>query len=203
MRSAVFSVLSCLFIGLLAAPASAQSRTQTLSPVPSYSNLSAAYTNAKLEGYKDNPTDVAFRIEQAFTDNLYFSGQYLDLSTDAPALGQDIGLEDFQLGVGWFERSDVGPYADTSILIGRETQHTPAAADPSEYIGLQIGLREMHGPVEVQTGIAYMVHNGSRDDQFRWHISTFIHVTRNLSVGLRYQDNDDYQLRSVEFRLRW
>lgn len=203
MRSAVYLALSCLFAGLLAAPASAQYRTQTTSPIPSYSNFSAAYSNAKLDGYKDNPTDVAFRLEQAITRNVYLSGQYLDLRTDAPALGQELGLEDFQLGVGWYERSDVGPYADTSILIGRETQYTTDPTDPSEYIGLQVGLREMHDAVEVQTAIAYMVHNGSRDDQFRWHIATFIHVTRSLSVGLRYQDNADYHVSSVELRVRW
>lgn len=196
-------VLLALLTVLTASPVYAQYRSQPLSPVPSYSNLSAAYSNAKLEGYKDNPTDVAFRLEQAITQNLYISGQYLDLSTPAPALGHQLGLEDFQVGLGWFERSEVGPYADTSILIGRETQFTEQPTDPSEYIGLQVGLREMHDAVEVQTAIAYMVHNGSRDDQFRWHISTFIHVTRNLSVGVRYQHNDDYQIRSVELRVRW
>lgn len=203
MRSTVYIAFSCLLAGLLAAPANAQYDAQTSSPIPSYSNLSAAYSNAELDDFKDNPNDVAFRVEQALTDDLYFSGQYLDLSTDAPALGQELGLEDFQLGLGWFERSEVGPYADTSILIGRETQHTTQPTDPSEYLGLQVGLREMHGPVEVQTAIAYMLHNGSRDDQFRWHISTLFHVTRSLSVGFRYQHNDDYQIRSVELRVHW
>lgn len=177
---------------------------------PAYSNFTVGYTQTKVDDVSDTPSDVSFRFEQVLLPNMYLSASYLDFNETVDNQPVALELEDLQLGLGWFDRSEVGPYVDASVLVGRETTRLP---DPdqadnsfytqSDYFGVQIGLRESHGPLEAQAGIAYLFHDGARDDQLRWHVGAYLTIWRNFSLGLRYQDNDEYSLRSVELRFRW
>lgn len=176
---------------------------------PSYSNFTVGYTQAAVDDVSDTVSDVHFRFEQVLRPNMYLSASYYDFNETVDNHPVAMELEDMQLGLGWFNRSDVGPYVDASVLIGRETLHVPASnADntmfsESDYFGVQLGLRETHGPLEAQAGVAYLFHDGDRDDQLRWYVGAQLSIWRNFSIGLRYQDNDQYSLRSVELRFRW
>lgn len=177
---------------------------------PPYSSLVIGYAQARFDDYDDNASDVNFRFEQRLLENIYLSASYLDFSQNLSGFAFPLELEDLQLGVGYMERSELGPHADLSLLVGRETFQRPlsddtnaAFIDESNYFGVQFGLREAHGPIEAQAAIAYVFHDGQRDDQLRWHVGAFLTVWETLAVGLRYQDNDDYSVASVEFRFSW
>ncbi|RUO28789.1 hypothetical protein CWE12_10780 [Aliidiomarina sedimenti] len=177
---------------------------------PSYSNLTLAYTQADFEDYSPTADDLSIRFEQRLMPTIYVSGQFHEFSEAVDNHAVGLELEDAQLGIGWMDRSQVGPHVDASVLIGRETYRRPNMAlpgnqfyDESNYFGLQIGLREVHGPLELHAGAAYLFHDSEQDNQIRWHVTGYINLWANLSVGLRYQDNDWYSLRSVELRLRW
>lgn len=177
---------------------------------PPYSSIVVGYAQASFDDYSNNASHANVRFEQRILHNMFVSGQYYDFSEPQTNFEFDAEIEDIQFGIGYMERSELGPHADVSLLVGRETfqrpiQEEPFAAwiDRSNYFGLQIGLREAHGPVEAQAGISYLFHDGDRDDQIRWHVGAFLTVWQNISVGLRYQDNEDYSVRSIELRVSW
>ncbi|RUO26026.1 hypothetical protein CWE09_04680 [Aliidiomarina minuta] len=192
---------------------SSASQANTLSPhfaTPSYSNLTLDYMQAKIEDYADKPNGVSASFEQQLSPRFFISGHYTDLSSSVIGSTSDLELEDYQVGIGWYERSQVGPYVDLSFLVGQETLTLPDPLDPdnyfrdaSEYFGAEIGLRDNHGPLEVQVGLAYLFHSSERDDQFRWSANAFLNINRYLAVGLRYQDHEEYQLQSIQLRVRW
>lgn len=206
LKKAITTALAC---ALLSSPSYAQAAFPTYVE-PAYSNLTIAYTQAEFDQYNPTAEDLSVRFEQRLRPNLYISGQYHEFAEPSPNHSIGFELEDMQLGIGWMDRSEVGPHVDTSVLIGRETYLRPNTALPgnsffneSNYFGLQIGLREAHGPFVAHAGAAYLVHDGDQDNQLRWHVAGYLNLWGNLSLGLRYQDNDWYSLRSVELRLRW
>ncbi len=207
-------LLSLAGVGSLLAVTITDANAQNYLPVnssaPSYSGLVVGYTQANFDDYSENSSDINFRFEQRLHDNLYISALYHDFSESYNGSPFPVELEDMQVGIGYFERSEVGPYVDVSVLVGRETFQRAATGDTSvlihdesTYFGLQLGLREQVGMLEAQAGLAYVAHEGQRSDQLRWHAGAFLTIWQNLAVGLRYQDNDDYNLRSIEFRFSW
>ena len=211
-RFALCSSMSIVGVLFLSAMPSAQAQyfgsTQYIEPP--YSSVVLGYAQASFDDYSDNGSDLNFRFEQQLLHNMYLSGQYYDVSQAQDGFSFPVEIEDIQLGLGYMERSELGPHVDASVLIGRETFQRPIADEPnaamneeSNYFGLQIGLREVNGPIEVQAALSYLFHDGNRDDQIRWHIGGYLTVWQTLSVGLRYQDNEDYSVRSVEVRFSW
>lgn len=197
-----------LFATIPAAQAQYFGSTQYIEPA--YSSFTAGYAQASFDDYNSNASDMNFRFEQQLLHNMYLSGQYFDFSESQTDFSFAAELEDMQIGLGYMERSELGPHVDASVLVGRETFQRPILDEPnaamiekSNYFGLQIGLREVNGPLEVQAALAYLFHDGNRDDQIRWHIGAYLTVWKTLSVGLRYQDFEDYSVRSVEVRLSW
>lgn len=177
---------------------------------PSYSSVVVGYAQASLDDYASNASDLNVRFEQQLKHNMYLSAQYYNFSETQADLSFAAEVEDIQLGLGYMERSELGPHADTSLILGRETFQRPLVDDPnammideSNYFGLQVGLREINGPLEVQAALAYVAHDGARNTQLRWHVGAYLTVWQNLSVGLRYQDNEDYSVRSLEVRYTW
>lgn len=177
---------------------------------PPYSSAVVGFAHVSFEDYSSNPNDLIFRVEQRVAASFYLSAQYYDFSEPQTDFELPSAIEDMQLGFGYLERSELGPHADLSLLIGRETFQRPVHAEPftalldkSNYAGVQFALREVHGALEAQAGIAYLYHDGARDNQVRWHVSAYYTLWQNLAVGLRYQDNDDYRVGSVELRYTW
>ena len=177
---------------------------------PPYSSLVVGYAQLPFDDYDSTASDINVRFEQRLNATAYISGQYFDFSKPQNDFTYPSELQDIQLGIGYMERSDLGPHSDLSLLVGRETFQRPLHDDPtavfvdkSKYLGVQLGLREAHGPLEVQAAVAYLYHEGERNDQFRWHIGAFYTVWKTFSVGLRYQNNDDYSVRSIELRYTW
>lgn len=203
------SMLGALFFGAIPS-AQAQYFGSTQYVEPPYSSAVLGYAQVSFDDYSDNSSDLNFRFEQQLLHNMYLSGQYYDFSEAQSDFSFPAEIEDIQLGLGYMERSELGPHVDASVLVGRETFQRPILDEPhaamvekSNYFGLQIGLREVNGPIEVQAAVAYLFHDGNRDDQIRWHIGGYLTVWQTLSIGLRYQDNEDYSVRSVEVRFSW
>lgn len=191
-------------------PAQAQHFSSQQYIEPSYSSVVVGYAQASFDDYTSNASDLNFRFEQQLMHNMYFSAQYYNFSEAQADLSFAAEVEDIQLGLGYMERSELGPHAETSLIFGRETFQRPLLNDPnatmideSNYFGLQVGLREINGPLEVQAAVAYVAHDGARNTQLRWHLGAYLTVWHNLSVGLRYQDNEDYSVRSLEVRYTW
>lgn len=208
-----FSLLMVVVTGLWVGPvanALAQSYTSYQYVEPPYSSLVVGYAQLPFDDYSSTASDINVRFEQRLNATAYISGQYLDFSEPQSDFTYPSELQDMQLGIGYMERSELGPHSDLSLLVGRETFQRPLHDDPttafvdkSNYLGVQLGLREAHGPFEVQAAVAYLYHDGDRDNQFRWHIGAFYTLWKTFSVGLRYQDNDDYSVRSIELRYTW
>lgn len=205
---ALAASFAALMLPIAAANAQAFGSHQYIEPP--YSSAVVGYAQASFDDYDNNASDVNFRFEQRVSHNMFVSAQYYDFSEPQADFAFSSDVEDIQFGIGYMERSELGPHTDLSLLVGRETFQRPIADEPfaamlekSNYFGAQLGLREAHGPVEAQAGIAYVFHDGARDDQVRWHVGAFLTVWRTASIGLRYQDNDDYSVRSVEFRFTW
>lgn len=192
---------------------SSASQARNLSPhfaTPSYSNLTVDYMQAKIEDNADKPNGLSASFEQQLSPRFFISGHYTDLSSSVIGTDYELEVEDYQIGIGWYERSEVGPFVDLSFLAGRETLNLPDAQnpdnyfrDPSDYFGAEIGLRDNHGPLEVQVALAYLFHSSERDDQIRWSANAFLNVNRYFAVGLRYQEHEEYQLHSIQLRIRW
>lgn len=192
---------------------SSASQARNLIPhfaTPSYSNFTVDYMQAKIDNYADKPNGLSAGFEQQFSPRFYVSGHYTDLSSPVIGFASDLEVEDYQLGIGWYEHSEVGPYVDLSFLAGRETLTLPDPQnpdnhfqDPSDYFGAEIGLRDNHGPLEVQVALAYLFHSSERDEQLRWSANAFLNINRYFAVGLRYQDHEYYQLHSIQLRVRW
>lgn len=207
-----FGLMIIVVSSLLAVTLSAHA--QSYSPYayvePPYSSFVVGYAQLPFDDYSNTASDINFRFEQRLNATTYISGQYFDFSEPQNDFSYASELEDMQFGIGYMERSDLGPHTDLSLLVGRETFQRPLQDDPtaalidkSNYLGFQLGLREAHGPLELQAAVAYLFHDGDRDDQLRWHIGAFYTVWKTFSVGLRYQDNDDYSVRSIELRYTW
>lgn len=177
---------------------------------PDYSSAVVGYAQASFDDYASNASDLNFRFEQQLTHNMYVTAQYYNFSEPQADFSFAAEVEDIQLGLGYMERSELGPHADTTFILGRETFQRPLPdapnmmmTDESNYFGLQVGLREINGPLEVQAALAYVVHDGDRNTQLRWHVGAYVTVWQHLSIGLRYQDNEDYSVRSLELRYTW
>lgn len=208
-----FALIMVAFTSLLAATISSahgQSYSTYGYVEPPYSSFVIGYAQLPFDDYRSTASDINVRFEQRLNATTYISGQYFDFSEPQSDFAFASELEDMQFGIGYMERSDLGPHTDLSLLVGRETFQRPLLDEPSavlvdksNYLGLQLGLREAHGPLEVQAAVAYLFHDGDRDDQLRWHIGAFYTVWKTFAVGLRYQDNDDYSVRSVELRYTW
>lgn len=206
--AAVFALAAIALVPIATAQAQSYGYHQYVEPP--YSSVVIGYAQLRFEDYSSNADDVIFRVEQRVAPSFYLSAQYYDFSEPQTDFAFPSEVEDMQLGFGYMERSELGPHADLSLLVGRETFRRPIHDEPfaamlekSNYAGVQFALREAHGPVEAQAGIAYLYHDGARDNQVRWHVSAYYTIWQNLSVGLRYQDNDDYKLGSVELRFAW